>query len=103
MINHVREAGGLVRKDPIESLHPIVRVHPVTGNKCLFLNGEFVTRIQGLKEQESKTLLDYILQVMITGHDFQVRVTWQPRTVVMFDNRSTIRKFSIRHTTKHGC
>jgi sulfonate dioxygenase len=92
MINHARQAGGLVRKDPVHTRHPLVRVHPVTGKKCLFLNGEFVTKIHGMKETESKVILDHLMQHMITGHDFQVRVKWAPRTVVMFDNRSTIRK-----------
>ena len=92
MINHVRASGGLVRKDPIQSVHPLVRVHPVTGEKCFFLNGEFITRILGLKEAEAKVLTDFVLQHFIMGHDFQARVKWTPRTVVMFDNRSTIRK-----------
>jgi sulfonate dioxygenase len=92
MINHARQAGGLVRKDPVQTVHPLVRIHPVTGRKCLFLNGEFVTKLQGMKETESKLLLEFLLQHMITGHDFQARVKWAPRTVVMFDNRSTIRK-----------
>ena len=92
MINHARQAGGLVRKDAVESVHPLIRVHPVTGKKCIFLNGEFVTKIQGMKDSESKLLQEFLLQHMITGHDFQARVKWAPRTVVMFDNRSTIRK-----------
>ncbi|BDD56201.1 hypothetical protein MPDQ_005631 [Monascus purpureus] len=90
MIAHARLTGGLVRKDPVDTVHPLVRVHPVTGEKCLFLNGEFITKINGLKEPEMRWLLDFLLQHIITGHDFQARVRWQPRTIVMFDNRSTI-------------
>ncbi|KAL1983786.1 hypothetical protein VTN96DRAFT_9872 [Rasamsonia emersonii] len=90
MIAHARMTGGLVRKDPVDTVHPLVRVHPVTGEKCLFVNGEFITKIQGLKEPETKVLLDFLLQHIITGHDFQARVRWQPKTIVMFDNRSTI-------------
>ncbi|KAJ6094577.1 hypothetical protein N7467_002090 [Penicillium canescens] len=90
MINHTRLAGGLVRKDAVDTVHPLVRVHPVTGEKCLFLNGEFITRIQGLKDSEMKWLLDFLMNHLVTGHDFQARVRWQPRTIVMFDNRSTI-------------
>ncbi|QKX60264.1 uncharacterized protein TRUGW13939_07407 [Talaromyces rugulosus] len=90
MINHARMTGGLVRKDPVETVHPLVRVHPVTGEKCLFINGEFITKIQGLKEPEFRVLQDFLMQHMITGHDFQARVRWQPRTIVMFDNRSTM-------------
>lgn len=92
MIAHARLAGGLVRKDAVETVHPLVRVHPITRKKCLFLNGEFITHIQGMKDLESRLLLDFLLNHMITGHDFQCRVRWQPRCVVMFDNRCTIRE-----------
>ncbi|KAN0066756.1 hypothetical protein V8E54_015146 [Elaphomyces granulatus] len=90
MIAHARVNGGLVRKDPVQTVHPLIRVHPVTGEKCLFLNGEFITKLQGLKEPETKVLLDFLLNHVITGHDFQARVRWKPRTIVLFDNRSTI-------------
>ncbi|KXG52422.1 Taurine catabolism dioxygenase TauD/TfdA [Penicillium griseofulvum] len=90
MIGHARLTGGLVRKDPVDTVHPLIRVHPVTGEKCMFLNGEFITRIQGLKDSETKWVLDFLMNHLVTGHDFQVRVRWQPRTIVMFDNRSTI-------------
>lgn len=92
MISHTRQAGGLVRKDPIDNVHPLVRVHPVTGEKSLFVNGEFITKIHGLKDAEAKVLLDFLLQHIITGHDFQARVKWEPKTIVLFDNRSTLRK-----------
>ncbi|KAF4615661.1 hypothetical protein D9613_012531 [Agrocybe pediades] len=90
MITHTRLAGGLVRKDPVDNVHPLVRVHPVTNEKCLFINGEFITELHGLKEGETRVLLDFLLQHIITGHDFQARVKWQPKTIVMFDNRSTL-------------
>jgi len=93
MIAHTRLAGGLVRKDPVDNVHPLVRIHPVTHEKCLFVNGEFITQLHGLKEGETRVLLDFILQHIITGHDFQARVKWQPKTIVMFDNRSTLRTF----------
>ncbi|KAI0116247.1 alpha-ketoglutarate-dependent taurine dioxygenase [Hypoxylon sp. NC0597] len=89
MINHTRLAGGLVRKDPVDTVHPVVRVHPVTGEKCLFVNAEFISKIIGLKETEQKMLLEFLMQHIITGHDFQARVSWAPRSIVIFDNRST--------------
>jgi len=95
MIAHTRLAGGLVRKDPVDNVHPLVRVHPVTGEKCLFVNGEFITKIHGLKDTETKVLLEFLLQHIITGHDFQARVKWQPKTIVLFDNRSTLRKLKL--------
>ncbi|KAJ3713885.1 alpha-ketoglutarate-dependent taurine dioxygenase [Lentinula raphanica] len=90
MINHTRLLGGLVRKDPVQSVHPIVRVHPVTNERCLFINGEFITGFQGLKQTEYKALSDFLLNHIVTGHDFQARVHWKPQTIVIFDNRSTL-------------
>ncbi|KAI1098420.1 alpha-ketoglutarate-dependent taurine dioxygenase [Jackrogersella minutella] len=89
MINHTRLAGGLVRKDSVDTVHPIVRVHPVTGEKCLFVNAEFISKIIGLKETEQKMLLEFLMQHIIMGHDFQARISWAPRSIVIFDNRST--------------
>lgn len=67
MISRIRTAGGLVRKDPVDTQHPLVRVHPVTGKKCLFLNGEFITGLVGLKDIESKLIMDFLLNHLITG------------------------------------
>ncbi|KAJ6493499.1 TauD-domain-containing protein [Mycena vulgaris] len=90
MINHTRLAGGLVRKDPVTSIHPLVRVHPITGARCIFINGEFITGAVGLKDVEWQAISDFLLQHLIGSHDIQARVHWSPRTIVMFDNRSTI-------------
>lgn len=95
MINHTRLMGGLVRKDAVDTVHPLVRVHPVTGEKCLFVNAEFITKVQGMKEPETKWMLDFLMNHIVTGHDFQARVRWQPRTIVMFDNRATTREFPL--------
>jgi alpha-ketoglutarate-dependent taurine dioxygenase len=92
MINHTRLAGGLVRKDPVTTIHPLIRVHPITGARCIFINGEFITGAVGLKDVEWKTISDFLLQHLIGSHDLQARVHWSPRTIVMFDNRSTIRE-----------
>ncbi|KAJ7660425.1 TauD-domain-containing protein [Mycena rosella] len=83
-------AGGLVRKDPVTSIHPLIRVHPITGARCIFINGEFITGAVGLKDVEWKAMSDFLLQHLIGSHDIQARVHWSPRTIVMFDNRSTI-------------
>jgi sulfonate dioxygenase len=93
MINHARSAGGLARKDPVNTIHPLVRIHPVTGEKCLYVNDEFITKILGLKDTESKLLLNFLMQHFITGHDFQARIKWSPKTIVLFDNRNTIRMY----------
>ncbi|KAF7349006.1 TauD-domain-containing protein [Mycena venus] len=90
IINQARLAGSLVRKDPITTVHPLVRIHPITGARCIFINGEFITGAVGLKNAEWKPISEFLLQHLIGSHDIQARVHWSPRTIVMFDNRSTI-------------
>ncbi|PUU75026.1 hypothetical protein B9Z19DRAFT_996566 [Tuber borchii] len=89
MCNFARANGGLCRKDPIRTSHPIVRVHPVTGEKSLFVNGEFIRGIDGWKDPESDILLNFLTDHITKGHDFQVRLSWEPKSVVIFDNRTT--------------
>ncbi|AKU17614.1 TauD/TfdA dioxygenase family protein [Luteipulveratus mongoliensis] len=70
-----------------ESLHPVVRVHPETCEKGLFLGG-FATRLKGLTTSDSRDLIR-IFQSYITRPENIVRVTWQPGQLVLFDNRIT--------------
>lgn len=91
MIEHVRGVGGHVRRNAVESVHPIVRFHPVTGEKSIWVNQEFVTGIAGFKETESNLLLKFLVDHVVMGHDFQARVSWKPHSVVIFDGRSTLR------------
>ncbi|KAF2998579.1 hypothetical protein E8E13_006241 [Curvularia kusanoi] len=102
MIAHAKSVGGIARKDPVDTIHPLVRVHPVTGERCLFINGEFMTKIVGLKEAESKMLVDFLLNHMMMGHDFQARVRWAPKTIVMFDNRSLIHSAIVDYLDDEG-
>ncbi|KAK5656994.1 hypothetical protein OQA88_3517 [Cercophora sp. LCS_1] len=102
MINHAKALGGLYRKDAVDTVHPLVRVHPVTGERCLFVNGEFITKIIGLKDSESKMLMEFLLNHVTGGPDYQVRVNWAPRTIVMFDNRSLIHTAVVDYIDDEG-
>ena len=67
--------------------HPVVRVHPVTGRRTIYVNPQFSLRIRGLKDDESDALLQFLfLQAHVP--EYQLRVKWQPDTVVLWDNRS---------------
>jgi taurine dioxygenase len=68
--------------------HPVVRIHPETGRKTLFVNRAFTQHIVGLPEQESAALLD-ILYLQASFPEHQCRFKWQPGDVAFWDNRST--------------
>ena len=73
----------LDRNDPlkgpkyVEREHPIVRTHPVTGWKYLFVNRGMTVRIVGLLPEESDLILNYLFSIIETNRDIQVRWSWQ--------------------------
>jgi len=67
--------------------HPVVRVHPETGERGLFI-GAFAQTIEGLSTTESKDVLR-LLQAYVTRPENVLRVQWNPGDVVVFDNRIT--------------
>lgn len=68
--------------------HPVVRTHPVTGRKALFVNRQFTLRIAGLKERESQALRD-LLYEQAQVPEYQFRLRWTPHAIALWDNRST--------------
>ncbi|MFE9605344.1 TauD/TfdA dioxygenase family protein [Streptomyces hokutonensis] len=69
------------------TVHPVVRVHPLTGERGLFIGG-FAQRIAGLSTTESRKILD-ILQAYVTRPENVLRHRWSPNQLVLFDNRIT--------------
>ncbi|MGW3422767.1 TauD/TfdA dioxygenase family protein [Streptomyces phaeochromogenes] len=67
--------------------HPVVRVHPLTGERGLFIGG-FAQRIVGLSVSESRKILD-LLQAYVTRPENVLRHRWSPNQLVLFDNRIT--------------
>jgi taurine dioxygenase len=70
------------------STHPIVRTHPVTGRKCLFVNQSYTTHIVGVSKEESRAVLGFLFN-HITNPNFQVRFRWTPKAIAFWDNRCT--------------
>ncbi|GAA4027521.1 TauD/TfdA family dioxygenase [Arthrobacter methylotrophus] len=72
-----------------ETAHPVVRVHPLTGERGLFIGG-FAQRLRivGLSNTESKDIIR-LLQAYVTRQENVVRVNWEPNQLVLFDNRIT--------------
>ncbi|ANF58061.1 TauD/TfdA dioxygenase family protein [Halotalea alkalilenta] len=70
------------------AVHPVVRTHPETGRKILFVNRGFTHAIQELSLDESRDLLE-LLYRHLERPEFQVRFQWRPNSVAFWDNRST--------------
>jgi sulfonate dioxygenase len=84
-INNSLNRGGIARREGITSEHPIVRTHPVTGEKALFVNPQFTRYIVGYKKEESDWLLKFLYDHIALSQDLQTRVRWLPGTVVVWD------------------
>ena len=93
-----------------EVIHPVVRIHPETGRKALFVNAGFTSRILDLPDAESRELLE-VLFTHSTKACFVYRHRWRPGDLVIWDNRTTmhrVRRFDrnqirdVRRTTLGG-
>ncbi|MDH3680288.1 MAG: TauD/TfdA family dioxygenase [Acidimicrobiia bacterium] len=74
------------RKHP-PAHHPVVRIHPESGRRAIFVNAHFTVRIDGLADDESEAILGFLLRQSLVP-DYQLRVSWEPDQVTMWDNRS---------------
>ena len=84
-----RLAPAIAANPPVQ--HPLVRTHPETGSKSIYVNRLFTTRIKQLSALESEHLLNFLYQHVIAD-EHTVRLSWQPGTVAIWDNRSTQHK-----------
>ena len=66
--------------------HPVVRTHPATGRKALFINAGFTRRIEGVGRRESQALLDLLFK-HVENPTFHCRFRWRPYSLAMWDNR----------------
>lgn len=76
------------RADFPPSVHPVVRTHPETGRKTLYVNGIFTTHILGLDPIEGDRLLEYLCR-QADYPEYQCRWKWSPGDLAIWDNRST--------------
>ena len=67
--------------------HPVVRIHPVTGKKSLFVNPQFTVQVMGMGEFESRSLLTDLFD-LVKVPEYQYRHQWYDNTMVIWDNRS---------------
>lgn len=82
------EFAELVRKRILVSEHPLVRVHPESGERALFVSPSFLKSIVGLAPRESQVLLEFLWEHVVRP-EFTVRFRWEPGSVAFWDNRAT--------------
>jgi taurine dioxygenase len=70
------------------AVHPVVRTHPETGRKALFVNEGYTTRLLGVDRNESDAVLGCLFNHIRTP-EFQMRFAWKPGSLVAWDNRVT--------------
>ena len=68
------------------AVHPIIRTHPITGRKSIYVNPVFTTHINEISKDESDAILGYLYE-HCGKPNFQVRFRWQPNSVAFWDNR----------------
>ena len=83
---HGRYHGQADAHEFVAAEHPVIRTHPETGRKGIYVNSAFTTRISGMKANESRATLDFLFRHM-EHVDFQCRFSWTPHSIAMWDNR----------------
>ncbi|MBH68376.1 MAG: taurine dioxygenase [Rhodospirillaceae bacterium] len=69
-----------------KNIHPVIRTHPITGKKSIFVNKTFTTRINELPREESEGILSFLYS-HCAKPDYQVRFKWQSHSIAFWDNR----------------
>jgi len=99
----VRDALGEKLHSFPTAIHPLVEVHPATGRKALNVNANWTTEIVGVSQEESRMLLDFLLE-HVKRPEFAVRFQWNVGDVAFWDNRSVqhcaIADFNTRRVMK---
>ena len=84
-----RLAGALKENPPIS--HPVVKIHPITNKKVLYVNRLFTSHIENMDSSESKDLLEFLFD-HIQKDKFVCRFNWEQNSIAFWDNRSVLHK-----------
>ena len=87
-VSDAKETLDKAKDDLPPVIHPVIRTHPITKRKSLFVNTVFTTRIVGLSDIESDILLNYLFS-LVNKPEYTIRWHWKDNDVAFWDNRST--------------
>jgi taurine dioxygenase len=71
------------------AVHPVIKIHPISKKKFLYVNPGFTSQIVGMSTPDSNSLLTYLFNMM-SKPEFQIRFHWTPDTLAIWDNRCTM-------------
>ncbi len=86
--HRINDSGKDTSNQILEAVHPVVRTHPETGRKALYVNGAHTVRFEGMTEKESDGLLAFLFRHQ-TREEFTCRFKWSDGAVAFWDNRCT--------------
>ena len=87
--DRIKDAPTDKSRSEIAAEHPVVRTHPETGKKALFVNFGHTARFAGMTEEESQPLLEFLFAHMVKP-EFTCRLSWNVGDIAFWDNRSTL-------------
>ena len=87
--DRIKEAPTEKSKQEFVAEHPVVRTHPETGRRSIYVNFGHTARFVGMTEEESKPLLDFLFQ-QVCRPEFTCRFSWQVGSIALWDNRCTL-------------
>jgi alpha-ketoglutarate-dependent taurine dioxygenase len=87
-LSRLRASSAKIQQDRLVAHHPVVRVHPLTGEKALFVNPVFTDHILDVSPVESRWILEFLFS-HLSRPEYTVRFRWAPGSVAFWDNRAT--------------